>query len=460
MLRVAAYLRISEDRAGDQLGVDRQREDIERFWQGRDARIVEWFIDNDVSATSRRPRPAFEEMMQRVSAGEFDVVTARHMDRLLRKLSDFVAVYETCKATQCAIVTTADGVDTRTDGGKLVATIFAAVAEQEVERKAFRTRSAFKQRASMGHWTGGQRPFGYEKDGVTIIDEEARWVRHAYESIIRGDSLYYIAATLNDKGVKTANGNEWKTRVLRAMLLNPRYAGLRTYHGEIVAEAEWPPIIDRDTYEAARAILTDPARRTQSGTKAQYLLSGILKCHRCNEPMYSHWKWYPDGQDKVHCYRCLKCFHSRKSEPVDQAVTRLVLAFLASDKARDILARNRGVDIAHLRQRETILIERLDQLAVDYASGMLNGRQLKVATERLEKELKEVQAELVAHTREGAFSDLIRPDPKKVWDKLPLDRRRLVISELAEWRLVQIPRHNRVFKPERHLIVNWLIGEE
>ena len=49
-------------------------------------------------------------MLACVDAGDFDVIVARHMDRLLRRLAEFESVLERCTATKTAIVTAADGV--------------------------------------------------------------------------------------------------------------------------------------------------------------------------------------------------------------------------------------------------------------------------------------------------------------------------------------------------------------
>ncbi len=100
MKRVAMYLRQSQDRDGTGYGVDRQREDVERLVNSRGWQVVAEFVDNDVSALSRKPRPQFTEMMQRVDVGEFDVIVARHMDRLLRRLAELEQVLERCKKTK------------------------------------------------------------------------------------------------------------------------------------------------------------------------------------------------------------------------------------------------------------------------------------------------------------------------------------------------------------------------
>src|SRR6185436_2812722 len=155
--------------------------------------IAAEFVDNDVSALSRRPRPQFVEMMRRVDAGEFDMIVTRHMDRLLRRLAEFESVLERCQKTKTAIVTAADGVDTSTDGGRLVARILSSVAQGEVERKSARQRSAAVQAAKQGRWIGGRRAFGYETDGVTVREDEAALIRHGYTDVLAGESTGEIA---------------------------------------------------------------------------------------------------------------------------------------------------------------------------------------------------------------------------------------------------------------------------
>ena len=98
MRAAAIYLRQSQDRDGTGYGVDRQREDARRLIDSRGWTVAAEFVDNDVSALSRKPRPQFVEMLRRVDAGEFDVIVARHMDRLLRRLAEFESVIERCQA--------------------------------------------------------------------------------------------------------------------------------------------------------------------------------------------------------------------------------------------------------------------------------------------------------------------------------------------------------------------------
>ena len=188
-MQIAAYYRQSQDRDGTGLGIDRQREEVRQLCKARGWKVAAEFVDNDVSALSRKPRPQFDKMMRRVEAGEFDVIVARHMDRLLRRLAELESTLVRCEKSGTVIVTAADGVDTGTDGGRLVARILASVAQGEVERKGARQKAAVVQAAKQGRWVGGRRAFGYEPDGVTVREAEAALIRQGYTDILAGESI-------------------------------------------------------------------------------------------------------------------------------------------------------------------------------------------------------------------------------------------------------------------------------
>jgi hypothetical protein len=135
--------------------------------------------------------------------------------------------------------------DLSTDNGRLYARIKGAVGKSEVERKSARQRAACKQRAESGRAWLARRAFGYTKPnrdgtGMRVIESEASLLRDAYAAVLAGRSLRGIAADWNANGVRTTEGNPWVGVVLRKALVNPRYAGLRSYRGEIVGAADWP----------------------------------------------------------------------------------------------------------------------------------------------------------------------------------------------------------------------------
>src|SRR5207253_6489215 len=67
----AIYLRISEDREGDELGIDRHFEDLLTLFKARRFALdrEHIFIDNDLTATGRKHRPDFVNLVRAIEAG-------------------------------------------------------------------------------------------------------------------------------------------------------------------------------------------------------------------------------------------------------------------------------------------------------------------------------------------------------------------------------------------------------
>ena len=91
------------DRTGQELAIDRQREDVMRWVTAMGWDVLGEFVDNDVSATSGKRRPDFERMMALVDEGEVDVIVVRHLDRLLRRLVELEDVLMRCEPMTHAI---------------------------------------------------------------------------------------------------------------------------------------------------------------------------------------------------------------------------------------------------------------------------------------------------------------------------------------------------------------------
>jgi hypothetical protein len=64
---------------------------------------------------------------------------------------------------------------------------------------------------------------------------------------------------------------------LSGILRSPRITGLVEHNDRITGEAQWPAILDRDTWEDIRAALTRP----EKGKHTTHLLSGLLFCAEC-----------------------------------------------------------------------------------------------------------------------------------------------------------------------------------
>jgi len=283
-IKSAVYLRISDDKTGEALGIARHREDCLRLCAQKGWGPVE-YVDNDTSSKAGVDRPAYRQMLSDIASGALQAVVCWHTDRLTRvpiegeEFMDLVVRM----GIERNLATVTGEIDLSTDDGRFMFRIHAAVARQEMERKSARHKSASRQKAQMGkaHSTG--RAFGYNTNG-TLKTNEANAIRAAHIAMLAGATLYGIAAQWNQQGLTSTRGNRWTGRTVRQVLINGRYAGLRFHLGELVTDdtgqpvkVEWKPIVDRDTWEQTRALLSGQVHRQEQRTQASTHRPGGLR---------------------------------------------------------------------------------------------------------------------------------------------------------------------------------------
>lgn len=424
--RAAIYVRISDDRRGESAGVRRQEADCRGLVAERGWTVAGVYSDNDRSAFSGKARPAFDRMLADVRAGGADVIVVWSTDRLYRRSADLERLVAELSGVDVATVKSGD-VDLSTADGRAMARVIGAFAARESEKVSERVARAASDRAARGAPSGGPRPFGYESDGVTIRADEARHVRQAYRDLLAGRSCMEIARRLNAKGSTGTRGAPWIGVTVRDVLLRARYAGLREHNGEIVGEAVWRPLVDRETWERARLILTDPSRRTLRGRPARSLLGGLLRCARCGERMNAKNRRAP-GREPVPVYQCRSnnCGISRTRSLMEQYVEAVVLERLerAGLPAVDTAS---SFDTEALAEADDL---RARLAAFAELAATMNPKDYADAVAALRNRLAEAEARIGEAGAPAAVR--LGVDPRRGWAKADLDTRRAVLRELLE----------------------------
>ena len=213
MTRAVIYVRISKDREGAGLGVDRQREDCVALAERMGWLVVGTYTDNDISAYSGKLRPGYTSMMKSLEQGDADAIIAWHTDRLHRSPRELESFIDLCERQGLSVQTVRAGViDLSNASGRMVARMLGAAARHEVEHAVERQKRAKMQAAMDGKYRGGRRPFGYESDGVTVRPQEAAELLAATQRVLAGVSLSQIAREWNGRHVLTTMGNTWRSR--------------------------------------------------------------------------------------------------------------------------------------------------------------------------------------------------------------------------------------------------------
>ncbi len=447
------YLRQSSDRDGTGLAVSRQREDALELAARRGWQVLAVHEDNDTSAAGKRARPGFDAALADVQQGRASVVVAWALDRLTRNARDRIRLVEVCRdaGATVALVRGSD-MDMSTPAGRLVAGVLGEVAQAEIDTKSDRQARAQQQAAEAGRRVGGRRPFGYEADGVTVREREAAAVREGYGLLLAGASLSGIAARWNAAALASGQGSPWRRDSVRAVLANPRNAGLRALRRVLVVGADgapvravWPALVPEETWRAAVDMFADPQRRT-APRSARALLTGLALCGTCGVTIHGG----GGARRGFRNYRCPSGAHfSRMAEPVEDYVGRLVVARLAREDAADLLADTDRPDAGQLRTEASALRVRLDALAVDYADGVLTREQVRAATARLREHLSDVEARMADAGRVSVLGPLVgAEDVRAAWAGMDADRQRAVVGALMVVTVHAPGRGVRTFRPE------------
>jgi site-specific DNA recombinase len=451
VLRVATYCRISDDREGKSLGVQRQGEDCQALVDARGWTLTAQYVDNDLSAYSGKPRPGYAELLDAVRGGLIDGIVAWHPDRLHRsprELEDFLTVVEMHGVTVETV--RAGEWDVATASGRMYARHLGNFARYESEQKSERVRRALKQRATMGR-AHGRIAYGWDRvvqpDGCkqeVINEQQAALVRELAERIVAGDSLRSIVADLNARGAESPTGKPWAKNLVRHLVLRERNVALRVHQGEVVGAGEWPPIVERGLWEQVRAVLADPARKTATSSAAVHLLSGLARCGVCKGPMRA------TQNGTTPSYKCAdRSCVSRNRADLDELVVGVVCARLARPDALDLLTPPRDDRTREAVAQVAECRARLDTAADDYADGKLDREQFHRITERLRPRLDAAQARTrVVDTAPLLVGLVGEHDVRKKWERLPLSRQRAVIDLLLHIEVLRTKSGARVFDPQ------------
>lgn len=431
-VRAAVYCRISKDKVGAGLGVERQEQDCRELAARLGWTVVEVFPDNDLSAYSGKRRPAYLAMLDAIRAGRIDAVLAWHTDRLHRSPVELEEYITVCQPRDVPTHCVQAGVlDLTTASGRMTARIIGAVARHESEHSSERICGQKTRATAAGLWTGGGRPFGYTRDGMALEPTEADAIRDAVHRVLAGESIYSITKSWQ-LSVPAVRGGKWHAQNVSRILTRPRNAKLAAHHGEVVGQGKWPAIITEDEHRAVCAILRDPARTTYSGVRSlKWVGSGLYRCGRCGADMRSASNMNREGATR-RVYRCRTGMHLMiNGEKLDEFVTDTVCALL--DQHGTGLLPDKDADATtDLHTEANALRARLDDLGDMFGDGEITRKEWVRQRDRIETKLAAVNGQLAAALSGSALDGIATAEqPSAAFRAQPVARRRAIVDALV-----------------------------
>jgi site-specific DNA recombinase len=470
------YDRISDDREGTGLGVQRQERINFAVAERLGGAILTTLADNDVTANDRsrrhKKRPGYDELCRllREKPGMRGVIVW-HSDRLHRSPRELEDFLDLCEEVQPRVHTVQAGpIDLTTPGGRAMARTMCNMARYESEIKAERIRAKAAEIADAGGIaSGGPRPFGYERiyagEGPSrkiLRDElhpaEAPIVGELARRFLAGDTLRSLVRWLNATGIKTTTGRAWSQQGLRIMLLSARIAGLREHHGQVVAKAQWPAIVTAEQHQLMRQMLTGNQRPPGSRVRIHFL-SGFVYCSDCGTKGV---KMRVCPQHKKLKYKCLTEEGGCNGrviglEDLQAFIKKLMVAKLSDPETlRELAARDadQSATTAALLDQIEADERRLKLLQASLDDGDEEDLpEVLTSVRHVRRRLKSSREQLGALTGSGLDEDSL-PDLALRWDDLDLDQKQRLLRLFVD-RIEILPARRGLprFDPQRVQVV-------
>jgi DNA invertase Pin-like site-specific DNA recombinase len=437
--RAGVYCRISSDRGGAGLGVERQQGDCEALAERLGWTTVATYVDNDISAYTGAPRPGYRALIDAITTGTVNAVVAWHPDRLHRSPRELETFIDLLESKHVQVQTVQSGeLDLTTPTGRAVARTVGMWSRFESEHKSERIRRRKQQDRESGKYTGGPVPFGWRKVGkgkdakVFLDTAAAAHIRRATQAIVDGRSLGSVAAAWNK--VAAGGRTSWSYTDVRQVVTRARNAGLiehwnrQTGERTIVGPSKWPAIVTENQWRAARAVFTDVSRRRSWDVHVTHLLSGIALCP-CGRSLVS-------GRIRgVSVYRCRgegRGHVARPSEPVDLFIRLVVARRLSQPDVADLLPLPTNSDAAETaRENAAALRIGLTEASQSFAAGRITIGELETATAVMRAELEEAERVMAAAVSTSPLRGIVgRADPAAAFWDADLKTQRAAVRQL------------------------------
>lgn len=282
----------------ESVSIERQIEAARKYADARGWEVAaEPFVDDGVSATKIKPdeRAGWRALI--TAAEPYDAVIVWKVDRLARRVLDFLHADEALQARGAGIVAVEDPVDMTTAQGRAFATMLAVFGEMEAAAISARVTAARRALLHSGRVAGGRLPFGWisvpnpSGPGLVLAPDPARTavVAELAQRALAGESLRSLTRWLNE----TVPEKRWHKHVVELILRNPVLAGMTPYRGDVVRDDRGLPVIDESvavlsTSEYRQLVATLDARKLPRARPHgdPTLLSGLVLCGSCERPMH------------------------------------------------------------------------------------------------------------------------------------------------------------------------------
>ena len=195
--------------------------------------VLDKYIDEGITGTQAKKRPAFLKMLEDARAGMFDLIVTREVCRFARNTVDTLVVTRELKNLGIEVYFVEDNIWTLDGDGELRLTIMATLAQEESRKVSERVKAGQHISREKRMTYGSGNILGYDRIGgnYVINPEQAETVRMIYDMYLNdGIGATRIARELESRGRRTSTGKtRWLSSDVARILKNSTYTGIIAY---------------------------------------------------------------------------------------------------------------------------------------------------------------------------------------------------------------------------------------
>ena len=295
--------------------------------------IYDRYIDEGITGTQAKKRPAFLRMIEDAKRGKFDLIVTREVCRFARNVVDTLVVTRELKGIGVEVFFIDDNIWTMDGDGELRLSLMATLAQEESRKTSERVKAGQKISRDNGVLYGSGNILGYDRVGGTYVinEEQAETVRMIYDLYLKGYGSIKIVNILTEQKRKTASGvTKWSISNVMRVIRNATYTGVKCYNKSRsnnfleqkricnldmstyeYVEGDFPAIIPHEIWEKAQKIrerrskpaLVSATKTTHSNRDSKDIWMNILRCS-CGSSFRKN-KWYVKKDGTIsYGYQC------------------------------------------------------------------------------------------------------------------------------------------------------------
>lgn len=350
------YARLSREDSKDRNSLPNQKGIIRDYAKNQGLDLVDIIEDDGISGMTF-DRDGIALLKDLIDEGLVDIILVKDLSRLGRHKAYSALFIEYANSHNVKIISATENIDTTNENDDILIGFKQIINEQYSKDLSRKIRAGFKQKQKE-EGVVIIPPFGYykNKDGeIEIYKESAEIVEYIFKIYTEENiGTKKIANRLTEEGYKTpatfhkilynknynrtTKAHIWHDKTVSQILKNDAYTGLlrcnTTYKNRItnirktlppeehiLHENFYPPIIDKQTWDLAQAIMENRSNNNvrASTNRKIHRYAGLLKCGDCGSGFVAMRRKYI-GNERIE-YRCNN-YHRRGKDVCTSHVIR------------------------------------------------------------------------------------------------------------------------------------------